>query len=189
MRHRLQTKRAKVIIAAAAALIGLFAAAIGGVIPAGATHRPDAIARLATKEGLASGTVTFTQLSYGVRIQVNATNLFPAFHGIHVHAVGQCEGDFTSAGPHYNPTNARHGDHAADLPNLIVIHNVGARATFETDGFTVRDLFDADGSALIVHEQADNHGHVPGRYGGPDATTNTTGDAGSRHLCGVVRRP
>ena len=182
----LSSRRARAAVAALA--VGVLAVgAVTQVIPAGATHTTIR-ANLVTKEGLPSGTVTFTQLRYGVRVQVNATNLFPAFHGFHIHQVGKCEGDFTSAGPHLNPTGSRHGDHAGDLPNILVIHNVGARAMFETDGFTVNDLFDGDGSAVIVHEGTDNPGNIPGRYGAVDAATTGTGDSGGRHLCGVVRR-
>ena len=182
----LSSRRARAAVAALA-VGGLAVGAVTQVIPAGATHTTIR-ANLVTKEGLPSGTVTFTQLRYGVRVQVNATNLYPAFHGIHIHQVGRCEGDFTSAGPHLNPTGSRHGDHAGDLPNILVIHNVGARAVMETDGFTVNDLFDGDGSAVIVHEGTDNHGNIPGRYGAVDAATTGTGDSGGRHLCGVVRR-
>ena len=182
----LSSRRARVALAALAAG-GLAVGAVSQVLPAGATHTT-VRANLVTKDNLPSGTVTFTQLSYGVRVQVNATNLYPSFHGIHIHQTGKCEGDFTSAGPHFNPTTSRHGDHAGDLPNILVIHNVGAKAVFETDGFTVNDLFDEDGSAVIVHEGTDNHGNIPGRYGPVDATTTATGDSGGRHLCGVVRR-
>ena len=180
------TKKARVAMAAVA--VGALAAmAVSQVLPAGAAHT-SVRAALRTKDGLSSGTVTFTQLRYGVRVHVDATNLYPSFHGIHIHAVGQCEGDFTGAGGHFNPTGSRHGDHAGDLPNILVIHNVGSKAVFETDGFTVNDLFDADGSAVIVHEGADNHGNIPGRYGAVDAATAGTGDSGGRHLCGVIRR-
>ena len=48
-------------------------------------------------------------------------------HGFHIHAVGKCEApDFKSAGPHFNPANAKHGlmnpagSHAGDMPNLYV---------------------------------------------------------------------
>jgi len=61
----------------------------------------------------------------------------------------------------------------------------------QTDRFTVPDLLDADGSAVIVHAAPDNLGHIPARYaaGGPDAATLATGDAGGRLACGVVQLP
>ena len=52
----------------------------------------------------------------------------------------------------------------------------------------MNDLFDADGSAVIVHAGPDNYANIPTRYTGPvpDATTLATGDAGGRVACGVV---
>ena len=51
------------------------------------------------------------------------------------------------------------------------------------------DLFDADGSAFILHANADNYANIPtDRYDpDPDATTLATGDAGSRIACGVIK--
>ena len=61
----------------------------------------------------------------------------------------------------------------------------------------MRDLFDADGSAVIVHGLPDNAAHIPTRYhshstvagtpSGPDAATLATGDAGPGVTCGVLR--
>ena len=49
-------------------------------------------------------------------------------------------------------------------------------------------LLDVDGSAIIVHSDADNFAHIPERYAedGPDEDTLKTGDAGDRTACGVV---
>jgi Cu-Zn family superoxide dismutase len=66
---------------------------------------------------------------------------------------------------------------------------------FQTDAFEIEDLFDADGSAIIVHADRDNFAHIPTRYHshtpentfGPDSASLATGDAGARIACGVVR--
>jgi Cu-Zn family superoxide dismutase len=101
-----------------------------------------------------------------------------------------------SAGGHYNPTGAGHGDHAGDFPSLLVTEDGSARLQFVTDRFSIRDLFDADGSALMVHTGRDNFANIPNRYrspasppeGGPDPETLETGDAGARAACGVIER-
>jgi Cu-Zn family superoxide dismutase len=69
-----------------------------------------------------------------------------------------------------------------------------AELRFTTDRFTLRELFDADGSAIIVHADRDNLANIPERYHshtedvfGPDSATLATGDAGARFACGVVR--
>jgi len=61
-------------------------------------------------------------------------------------------------------------------------------ARFKTDRYDVANLFDADGSAIIIHASPDNFANIPARYAptGPDATTLGTGDAGGRFACGVV---
>lgn len=66
-----------------------------------------------------------------------------------------------------------------------------ARAEFQTDSFTVDELLDADGSAVIIHAGPDNYANIPTRYStsGPDAVTLATGDAGARIACGVIERP
>jgi len=67
----------------------------------------------------------------------------------------------------------------------------GARV--ETDRYDVEDLFDGDGSALIIHASPDNYANIPVRYLAPPATitavdsaTLGTGDAGGRIACGVI---
>jgi Cu-Zn family superoxide dismutase len=87
-----------------------------------------------------------------------------------------------------------HGQHAGDFPPLLVTSDGTAHATFRTDRFALADLFDSDGSALIVHANADNLANIPTRYHshtedklGPDSATLATGDAGDRTACGVVR--
>jgi Cu-Zn family superoxide dismutase len=126
------------------------------------------------------------------------------FHGFHVHQTGKCDPEsvdpatgspFFSAGGHFNPGGKPHGDHAGDLPVLLVQSDGHAEEKFDTDRFGLRQLFDRDGSAVIVHEGRDNYANIPDRYQshefdvrGPDELTKATGDAGDRFACGVVRR-
>jgi len=59
---------------------------------------------------------------------------------------------------------------------------------FETDRFGIDTLRDTDGSAVMIHAGADNHGNIPTRYApdGPDQVTRDTGDSGARIACGPV---
>ena len=110
------------------------------------------------------------------------------FHGFHIHTIGRCDAPgFTTAGGHFNPTGATHGAHAGDLPSLLVTGDGEAFLATATDRFSIADLRDADGSAVMVHSGLDNFANIPARYGGPDQETLNTGDAGSRLACGVVR--
>lgn len=107
-------------------------------------------------------------------------------HGIHIHAVGRCDPpDFMSAGAHFNPTNRQHGlqnpnsPHASDLPNL----QVGADGTGRLDALDrdvtlasgANSLFDADGSALVIHAGED------------DNMTDPAGNSGGRIARGIIR--
>ena len=157
-----------------------------------------AIATLLGPDGAARGTVTFDELRGQVRVTTSATGLPAGFHGMHVHAVGSCDptDGFTSAGGHLNPRSTDHGAHAGDLPPLRVGADGTAVAITDTDTFSLDDVFDADGAAVVVHAAADNLGHIPSRYrhdpygtgnAGPDALTRSTGDSGGRIRCGEIR--
>jgi Cu-Zn family superoxide dismutase len=180
---------------------------------AGATARdrdnPDAKASLKNVDGNVVGVVRF-EARRGGRVEVEAElkNVAPVdqFHGFHVHTTGQCdpttEVPFSSAGGHFNPEGAIHGEHAGDFPVLFVKSGGRAEAKFETDRFRLSQLFDEDGSAVIVHAGKDNYANIPAatptggeRYHshaedvfGPDSATKATGDAGDRFACGVVSR-
>jgi superoxide dismutase, Cu-Zn family len=123
-----------------------------------------------------------------VQLVARVRNLPPGFHGFHIHTTGRCDAPtFTSAGGHLNPSGEVHGDHAGDLPSLLVNEDGTAFLATATDRFTIADLRDADGSAVMVHSGRDNFANIPARYGGPDQETLNTGDSGSRIACGVVR--
>jgi Cu-Zn family superoxide dismutase len=141
------------------------------------------------------GSVLFVQkASDTVLVRVRVNGLSPGIHGFHIHAIGQCEPpDFTSAGEHFNPTAENHPNHAGDLAALFVNGDGTASTIFKTDRFTIDQLFDADGAAVIVHAYPDNYAHIPERYTstlsgapGPDAATLADGDSGTRVACGVL---
>lgn len=166
-------------LSAAVILVGVFAW--------GEASAQTAQAELRNAKGEKVGDLTLTQEADGVKVAVEARNLPPGFHGFHIHAVGKCEPPFTSAGGHFNPGNQTHSNHAGDLPNLLVNADGKASAVLKTARFKVADLFDVDGSALIIHDGPDNHANIPSRYRpDPDQATLSTGDAGGRIACGVI---
>lgn len=159
-------------------------------------------AELVNAAGATVGEVTFKGRHHRAE-RVTVTLRLPAYapglgsyHGLHVHASGVCVAPFTSAAGHWNLTpETTHGAHTGDLPPILVAADGTARAEFETQRFDVSQLFDADGSAVILHSGPDNLGNVPiapdkyqdpfNWYGAPTGTANT-GDAGTRYACGVV---
>lgn len=144
------------------------------------------------------GTVTLTPAGGAIRVEADLEGLEPGFHGFHVHDVGLCEADapdgaFTTATGHYVGEGATHGDHDGDMPSLYVTEDGRASLAATLDAFTIEELTEGDGAAVMVHAGADNFANVPDRYTssesgqpGADDMTNKTGDAGARAACGVV---
>lgn len=142
--------------------------------------------------GTALGTVSLTESPGLVTVRARLNSLAPGVYGFHVHTTGLCEADapdgpFTTAGGHYNPDGAVHGQHAGDLPPLFVPESGAVDVTFQTDRFTLAELTEGDGSALIIHEGPDNLANIPERYVPmPDEMTLGTGDSGARQACGPI---
>ena len=107
-----------------------------------------------------------------------------AEHGFHVHEKGDCSsGDGMSAGGHFNPTGAPHGQHGAgphhagDLPNLRADASGVARFSYESSMITVGSgATDVIGKGLIVHRDPD------------DYRTQPTGNSGARLACAVIQK-
>jgi Cu-Zn family superoxide dismutase len=149
--------------------------------------KPVAAVAMRDQSGALVGSVTFTQQDHSVAVHANVWSMTPGFHGFHVHSLGICEGDFTSAGGHFNRASVNHANHDGDMTSLYVQADGSGTLRFETDRFTVNDLFDADGSAIIIHALPDNYANIPTRYvAEPDAMTLSTGDSGGRVACGLV---
>jgi Cu-Zn family superoxide dismutase len=186
--------------AAAAALVATAAGAVA--LTGGSASAEDVVARatLSDTAGNEVGEVVFKgkgKFATRVEVTVEASGVPNpgTYHGLHVHTKGECNPapsgtanvPFGSAEGHWNPTAVNHGLHLGDLPSVLVTAAGTSFAEAETDRFDVSGLFDADGSAVILHAGADNFANIPvSPYGGPVGATLTTGDAGSRYACGVV---
>lgn len=151
------------------------------------TQKQLAHADIVNAKGDKIGTATLQETMGGVQIGLQVSQLPPGTHALHVHAVGKCEGpDFKTAGPHFNPEGKKHGSqnpegpHAGDLPNFEVGQDGNAKTSVLASRVTLGDgpnsLFHADGTALLIHEKAD------------DYQTDPAGSAGARIACGVVQK-
>jgi Cu-Zn family superoxide dismutase len=122
----------------------------------------------------------------GVVIRMKIKGLPAGTHAAHIHQNAKCEGDFQSAGGHFNPDMKKHGlenpdgPHAGDMPNFMVGKKGKGSAllvnTHVTLAAGMHSLFTNGGTALVVHEKAD------------DGKTDPAGAAGARIACGVITR-
>jgi Cu-Zn family superoxide dismutase len=192
MPNRFRSKRTLLLGIALIAVAGVLTAPLYGSDETSSSRNHVKI-DLRNAAGADIGFVKLSKQGRKVIVRGEVSGLTPGFHGFHVHGVGQCVAPFTSAGGHYNPGGAGHGAHAGDMPSLLVLADGTAQAQFASDRFAIDELFDADGSAIIVHAAPDNFANIPTRYQsttegvfGPDSATLATGDAGARVACGVV---
>ncbi len=144
------------------------------------------------------GVVTIADTPDGLSLSVSVSGLKPGDHGIHLHEAGLCDPSggtpFESAGAHVNPAMMVHGGtpvagmpiaeqqrHAGDLGNLtadsagIAVYSITIPEVTLADGPTT--LSDADGTALIVHEEPD------------DLMTDPSGNSGGGLACAVIAAP
>lgn len=139
-------------------------------------------------EGNDIGQAVLTEAADGLTFTIKAEGLPPGEHGIHVHEKGECTPpSFESAGSHFNPTDKEHGFnnlkgfHLGDLPNVEVGPDGRLEAVVTTAELTLKpsqqnSILDNDGSALVIHEKAD------------DYKTDPSGNSGDRIACGVINK-
>ena len=151
---------------------------------AGASH---ADATLHDAAGAVVGRARFTEDATGrVHLTVHVRGVAPGRHGLHLHATGACVAGtaFASAGGHHNPGGRQHGHHnteghhAGDLPNVEVNAAGNGHLAVALRQFALASLADADGTALVLHQNEDDQRTNAGPLG--------PGNSGPRVACGVV---
>lgn len=180
-------------------LTAFLPALIAGAQDATPPASEDAIeVTLQNVDGEDVGTVTLTTVDDGVHVTGEFQNVTPGEHGLHIHQVGICDPEletpFESAGPHFNPADAPHGDapaeeelaeapdeqvaHAGDLGNITIAEDGTGTIDVVSNRFTLGEgdasLSGEYGSSIVLHEKAD------------DLTAQPSGDSGSRIACGVI---
>ena len=117
-----------------------------------------------------------------MRATISAGSLTPGWHGIHFHQVGDCSdvGTFKLSGGHVGLIEGGHGllnpigPEAGDIPNIFAHEDGSAGYEMFSDFISLEQLFDEDGTALVIHANEDDHISQP------------IGGAGARIACGVI---
>jgi len=157
--------------------------------------RKTAVCKMISRSGngTISGVIFLTQTTSKAEVRItvelhgfNGT----AKHGFHIHENGSLANKCAGAGPHLNVYRTPHGSpsdpptkrHTGDLGN-IEIDSEGNVVTTLTD--RIISLYDCPSSvmwrAMVVHQLEDDLG----RGGAP--TSNTTGNAGQRLGCCIIK--
>jgi Cu-Zn family superoxide dismutase len=139
---------------------------------------------LINAQGRRLGTAAVVPSKSGGLLVLKLTGVPPGEHGLHIHATGACDPpDFTSAGPHYNPANRKHGaknpqgPHAGDLPNVVARPDSSIDTTLAIPAEAVSAIGSGPAArALVLHAQRD------------DQMTDPSGGSGDRIACGVLER-
>ena len=118
-----------------------------------------------------------------VLVTASVNGLTQGWHGFHVHETGSCDPatEFKSAGGHLADGKehgflVEGGPHPGDMPNQMVQEDGVLVAEVANDLLTEELIFDADGSAILIHAGRDDYQSQP------------SGDAGGRVACGVIER-
>ncbi|GAA4046040.1 superoxide dismutase family protein [Parerythrobacter jejuensis] len=143
-------------------------------------------ATVSLSNGVPAGTAQLLATGDIVSLTVAVSGIPAGPHGFHLHTTGRCERPgFQSAGGHLNPTGEGHGledddgSHLGDLPNLVAQSTGLTTKTVMLRGtrqMILTELFDQDGTAVMIHADPD------------DGTSEPSGNAGRRIACGVLKR-
>jgi Cu-Zn family superoxide dismutase len=133
-----------------------------------------------------------------VRVEMTVTGLSDGRHAVHIHETAACE-PCSAAGGHHDPgpfgeprpdsagdavpaSDINHPFHMGDLVNLDVKDGTG-RMEHVTNRITLSpgrlSIFDADGSAIIVHTQEDT-------YCDQETELKKGCAGGPRDACGII---
>ncbi|MFA7430721.1 MAG: superoxide dismutase family protein [Rhodospirillaceae bacterium] len=142
-----------------------------------------AMSQIMTRDGLQVGAASFQAAPNGTLVRIAFAGVDPGPKGFHVHQTGVCQADFQSAGGHLDTEGRSHGfwhaqgPHGGDFPNVHVPESGDITVVYFNERLKMDEtVFDADGSALVLHAKADDYRSQP------------AGESGDRIACGVIER-
>lgn len=163
----------------------LLATILAAALPAAASAQTVDVVG-ANKEKI--GTIDAKGGPHGIVVTVvlNKGAITPGAHGIHIHEHGDCSDEgFKNSKGHVNPSDTEHGflnpkgPHPSDLPNIWAHEDGSVLAEIFVPGMSLegeKALYDADGSAIVIHAKPDDH------------LTQPIGGAGARVGCALFKK-
>ncbi|MFS4579746.1 superoxide dismutase family protein [Phaeobacter sp. C3_T13_0] len=150
-------------------------------------HAAAATAELKNIEGAIIGAADLTQSPHGLLVHIKVNDLPRGPKAVHFHSKAHCaeQTGFKSSHGHHGEGKGEHGllnaagPGMGDLGNIYVGENgVGEMQFFKTGVFLDSGdlpLMDEDGTAIVIHAEAD------------DQVTQPIGGAGARIVCGLLQ--
>ena len=145
-----------------------------------------AVAQINTADGTMVGEAELTKAGDILTLGLSLSGLPEGPRAFHLHETAACDApSFIGAGGHLNPLAKAHGKlsedgpHLGDLPNIDIAADGTFKGDFHLDGSAsdlLANLFDEDGTAVMLHAGAD------------DYRTDPSGAAGPRLACGVLKQ-
>jgi superoxide dismutase, Cu-Zn family len=151
---------------------------------ASAAETTEMVVNFTSVDGVELGTAQLSGTASGLLIRLELRDLpadgWVAFH-IHEGSACDVDGQFESAGDHWNEGNTPHGylsetgPHSGDMPNMHVRGDGRLLAdVFNPQAFLSGETGNVTGRTLILHAGADDYASQP------------SGDAGDRLACAVI---
>ena len=129
-----------------------------------------------------AGIIILEDVNDHIQVTADVSGLKPnAKLGFHIHEKGVCEGDYKSAGDHFNPHHSKHGKpegkmrHIGDLGNLETNANGSAKKVILLPKVEGENLSSLVGKSILIHAKAD------------DFTSQPSGNSGDRIACGLIK--
>lgn len=175
----------KLLVLILVVLMGAIAVPVPAV---NAEENPTATVTIDTGNPEVSGEISLEEVNNGLtRISGTITGLSRGVHGFHIHESGDLSDGCTSTGSHYNPFGKTHGSPSATERHVGDMGNIYADATGKAKFRIMDPLVNLTGEtsvigrAIVIHEGRDDLGR------GKETDSKTTGHAGGRVGCGIIK--
>lgn len=125
----------------------------------------------------------------GLKVDESARDHRAFMHGMHVHQLGNLSDSCQSTGPHFNPTDATHGDrrstvrHVGDFGNIACDKHGESNVVFTDTVASLTGPHSIVGRSINIHAGMDDLGRNP-----DNPASVSSGDSGPRVACCIIEK-